>query len=153
MLKYHRKLIDIHSKERSLDNLRKGEKIHLEIENIRKNSYKFNYYLFKMLMPGLKSMSVKDFDHYVKISLAQTAMQIEKYYLKNRKYPDTLKELSNYKNLLLDPYSEKPFLYKKINNKSYKLYSIGRNLIDDGGVPITLNKNKDQDIVFFINKE
>ena len=46
---------------------------------------------------------------------------IQRKKLKSKKYPETLNNLSNYSNLLLDPYTEKPFLYKKIKDKSYPL--------------------------------
>ena len=60
--------------------------------------------------------------------------QLLVYHGKNKVYPDRLEDLktTDLKELRVDPYSNKDFVYKK-DGKSFKLYSVGENLTDDGG--------------------
>jgi len=60
--------------------------------------------------------------------------QLLVYHGKNKVYPDRLDDLktNDLKELRVDPYSNKDFVYKK-DGKSFKLYSVGENLTDDGG--------------------
>ena len=66
------------------------------------------------------------------------------------KYPDNLKALkpSVVSSLPLDPFSAKPFIYK-LKDANYVLYSIGKNLTDDGGKEkFYYEKGEKADIVF-----
>ncbi len=81
--------------------------------------------------------------------LLLTGLALEKYYIHNNKYPESLKDIvpKYLDKLYYDPYTNnKYFRYIKNTDKSYKLYSIGRNLVDDGGI------NK-KDIVFAISEK
>jgi hypothetical protein len=52
-------------------------------------------------------------------------------------YPDNLQELragEHLEKLPIDPYSDKPLVYKKTKD-NFILYSIGLNFKDDGGEP------------------
>jgi hypothetical protein len=71
--------------------------------------------------------------------------------LENGEYPESLKELEEIvsEEVLIDPFSEKPFVYKKTED-AYLLYSLGGDMDDDGGTPDQppWNLGDDGDIVF-----
>jgi hypothetical protein len=56
--------------------------------------------------------------------------------------PEVLKELP------VDPFSEKPLVYR-LTDKGYVLYSVGPNGVDDGGKPDPVNPDPDNDDVGF----
>lgn len=45
------------------------------------------------------------------------------------------------KTVPMDPYSDKPLVYKKIDD-GFMLYSVGSNFIDDGGISSTDNRGE-----------
>ena len=53
-----------------------------------------------------------------------------------------------------DPYDGKPLSYKKPTSKGYLVYSIGRNRVDDGGVPKPMPGNADgpYDLTFAVRR-
>ena len=61
--------------------------------------------------------------------------ELRTYRLRTGVYPDTLAELPLAPDLTIDPYSNKPFLYRKLSNpidgSEIELYSVGANGIDD----------------------
>ena len=64
-----------------------------------------------------------------------TVLALSRYEKDNGKYPEHLHALVEpgyLKNLPIDPYSDKPLVYKK-TEQSFMLYSFGENLRDDGG--------------------
>ena len=64
-----------------------------------------------------------------------TALAVLHYKKENAGYPADLAELVSagyMKTIPIDPYSEKPLVYRK-KGDNFLLYSIGRNFIDDGG--------------------
>ena len=62
------------------------------------------------------------------------AVQLFVHHAKNKSFPDRLDDLkvTNLKELRIDPFSGKDFVYKK-QGKSFVLYSVGKDLRDDGG--------------------
>jgi hypothetical protein len=58
------------------------------------------------------------------------------YTLEHGEYPKALEELTSTvpEEMLIDPFSEKPFIYKKTED-AYLLYSLGGDMDDDGGTP------------------
>ena len=76
-------------------------------------------------------------------------------------YPKTLNALVEadfLKQLPMDPYSDKPFVYRKTDD-GFILYSVGNNFKDDGGIVIRDSEgtpkwwyewnNKEGDVVFW----
>jgi len=64
-----------------------------------------------------------------------TILAIKRYKAENDSYPASLKELLEegyIKKIPMDPYSDKPLVYK-ITDKVFILYSVGRDFTDDGG--------------------
>lgn len=78
--------------------------------------------------------------------------EILKYFKEYKKLPENLDFInSKYK---IDPFSEKEFIYKKLNENKFMVYSIGPNLKDDGGENlytmnvINLKENSNEDVGF-----
>jgi hypothetical protein len=71
--------------------------------------------------------------------------------LENGEYPESLEELADIvpEEMLIDPFSEKPFVYKKTDG-GYLLYSYGGDLDDDGGkaLPLRHDLETDGDMVY-----
>lgn len=67
--------------------------------------------------------------------IAQVAIALRLYRQENRRYPETLQELvpKYLPNLPIDPFDGKPLRYKRLTN-GFKIWSIGQDLKDDGGV-------------------
>lgn len=66
-----------------------------------------------------------------------TVLAVLRYQKENAKYPADLEELvkNGYlKELPMDPYADKPLVYRK-TGESFLLYSVGADFDDDGGVP------------------
>ncbi len=57
--------------------------------------------------------------------------EIIKFYNENKMLPENIDFLD--KNNFIDPFSEKPLIYKKIEDKKFLVYSVFYNGIDDGG--------------------
>ena len=72
-----------------------------------------------------------------KLDMARIGVGLELFNKANNRYPVTLavKSLIPEENNLYDPFSKKYYRYTSLTN-SYKLYSVGPNMIDDGGVEI-----------------
>ena len=72
-----------------------------------------------------------------KLDMARIGVGLELFNKANNRYPVTLavKSLIPEENNLYDPFSKKYYRYSSSTN-SYKLYSVGPNLVDDGGVEI-----------------
>ncbi len=97
-----------------------------------------------------KSVSVKD-------RLAQIALALAVYRLDHEAYPATLQPLvpDYLRDLLPDPYGGAPLRYQRhphpgIIGMGYRLYSIGPNLVDDGGTNIEYDF--EADITFIVRQ-
>jgi hypothetical protein len=71
----------------------------------------------------------------VRRRLILTALALERYRIKNSRYPKTLDELSPdfLKTAALDFADGKPLRYRLTNDGHFVLYSIGLDCADDGG--------------------
>jgi hypothetical protein len=78
----------------------------------------------------------------------KTALAASRYKAKNGAYPEKLDELvTDFLPFVpIDPFDGKPIRFKKTDGK-YLVYSVGRDGIDDGGVPFDSKSDKD-DITF-----
>ena len=95
------------------------------------------YFLIHTFLPAFDRIS--DLGYRGKVSHEATVaiMALKRWRLEKNQYPANLDELvaaGFLKELLMDPYSDKPLVYKKTDDK-FTLYSIGSNFIDDGGEP------------------
>lgn len=90
-----------------------------------------------------------------KLSAARAAVAVERFKLANGKLPNRLEDLVPrfLASVPIDPFNDKPQVYKIVGN-TYRIYSVGPNGIDDGGIDrdtIVNGKpvaNLDLDIVF-----
>ncbi|GEM_PF-2840011 len=82
------------------------------------------------------SVIIKSAQMTTEVRLLTTALAIERYRLKNEKLPKELKELvpEFLESVPEDPFDGKPVRYKP-QEKGYWLYSVGRDLVDNGGTP------------------
>lgn len=84
-----------------------------------------------------------------------TLIALLEWKAKNREWPESLDVLKLGDNAV-DPFSEKPFVYRRSDDKkSFVLYSVGVNLTDDGGVEPskeTVLEESDGDIVLWPRK-
>ena len=71
----------------------------------------------------------------------RTALGLAAYRTQYRRYPDSMDELRQAMNWEVpeDPFSGKDFVYRR-EGKGYVLYSVGRDLDDDGGGAMKLDR-------------
>lgn len=100
----------------------------------------------------LKSVVARDMVLIAQARALILSNEILKYFKEYKKLPENLDFInSKYK---IDPFSEKEFFYKKLNENKFIVYSIGPNLKDDGGKNlyifnvIDLKENSDEDVGF-----
>ncbi|MCH7920017.1 MAG: hypothetical protein IIC50_18770 [Planctomycetes bacterium] len=69
------------------------------------------------------------------IELALVACALERYYLANQQYPETLEELvPDYLDASpRDPMTHEPWHYRRDEERGFRLYTVGKNGRDDGG--------------------
>ena len=72
-----------------------------------------------------------------KADLSQVGIALSRYQKQNGNFPDSLDPLApDYLPALpADPYTGKPFVYR-IDDEGALIYSLGKNLKDDGGKPL-----------------
>lgn len=120
----------------------------MKIEETRKEIQKSHiishpgFFLYPMLhlyYPYLERMIINEIKHYIYIELIQTALAIEEFRLKNNRLPKELQELvpAYISGIPKDPgNSDEPIKYVKGDDFSFKVYSIGMDGEDDGGIEI-----------------
>ena len=98
----------------------------------------------EFLAPTLSKVIELSYRIRTDVRATSTVIAILSYKKHNNDYPENLEQLvkSDYlKELPMDPWSDKPLVYKKIKD-DFTLYSVGLNFIDDGGVFGTNKKGK-----------
>lgn len=93
------------------------------------------YFVVGLSMPVAESISTLKYRNRAMYEAAITILALKRYMIENNSYPESLEELLSkgyIKKLPIDPYSDKPMVYKKIGT-NFKLYSVGENFVDDGG--------------------
>ncbi len=126
-----------------------------EYKNLKEHKIKYTHILLDMSI-NMKGIGRKNHIQNTQIRMILTVLEIEKYYIKHKKYPSRLDEIisRDFPELLLDPFSDKSLIYIKNNDRSYKLYSVGSDMIDNGGIKRKGKKLKiGEDIVFSVEKE
>ena len=104
----------------------------------------YKYLLVRMFIPAFDRVSELTYRTKILHEAAITILALQRCKLEQGKYPEDLAELQKsgcIKNIPIDPWSDKPLIYKKTKD-DFTLYSVGFNFIDDGGVPGTNNKGK-----------
>jgi hypothetical protein len=103
----------------------------------------FRYALLYYLMPASERISELVYQDKTMHEALIVISAVQRYQLDNGQYPEALNELIDagyLKELPIDPYSDKPLIYKKTEN-NFTLYSVGRNFEDDGGKVFIKHEN------------
>ena len=84
--------------------------------------------------------------------VAITAIALKRYQLKNGKWPENLAELTPafLPSIPLDPVDGKPLRYRRNEDDTYVLYSIGEDGVDDGG-DVTPAARTSSSMVYYVN--
>jgi hypothetical protein len=93
------------------------------------------YLLVCTLMPALARCNVIAHRSRTEIDAFITTISLLRYERKNAEYPESLELLVEgglLKEMPMDPYSDKPLVYKRIDD-GFTLYSVGEDFTDDGG--------------------
>jgi hypothetical protein len=113
---------------------------------------KYRFLLCRTFVPALDNASKSS---YLSKSLHEAIISVialRRWRLEKNAYPDDLTQLvgAGYmEKLPLDPYSDKPLVYRK-NSDDFVLYSVGPNFTDDGGKPGRIRMwDGDGDTVFW----
>jgi hypothetical protein len=126
--------------------------LHKEIENIDFETdldswstlKRARYWPVSVLMPALKSISEVSHRFYADVQSTLTVIALLRYRQDTGNYPaslDALVAAEYLKNLPIDPWSDKPLVYKRTDDR-FMLYCIGRNFKDDGGQVFRDNKGR-----------
>ena len=97
--------------------------------------------------------------HQAKLELAKTAIDLERYFLKHQKYPETLDSLISEftSSIPLDPMTQTVFAYKQLSKESFEIYSVGLNAKDEGGRNVKKPRRGEappaDDLLWVISKE
>ncbi len=84
------------------------------------------------LIPSYERFSTVETEELARVRLTGVMSAIRLYKLRNGHYPKNLEAL-NLGELIIDPFSGKPFIYRTDPRKGFMLYSVGSNGVDDGG--------------------
>jgi hypothetical protein len=106
-------------------------------EMMHKSLSPARFFLFYLFHPA--SYFASEIAHRGKMTheTTLTILALEQWRLEKNRYPSSLCELVSagyLKELPMDPWSDKPLVYKKTND-DFILYSAGANFTDDGGEP------------------
>jgi hypothetical protein len=88
-----------------------------------------------MIYPGFDKIAGLAYRNKAEIQATTTIIAIIRCKQENGTYPDKLEQLLDkglLKEIPLDPYSDKPLVYKKSEN-GFTLYSVGSDFVDNGG--------------------
>ena len=92
--------------------------------------------LARVLLPSMGSSFRKLFRAQVIMDICSVSMHLERYYLHHQAYPTKLEELvpSWIPEIPLDPMTQAPFKYKRLEGDGFEIYSVGWNGRDDQGI-------------------
>ena len=95
----------------------------------------YRFFLIGIFMPATPRASELVFRNKIQHEAVITILALLRWQLEKGQYPLTLDELvaaGFLKELPMDPWSDKPLVYRKTDD-SFTLYSVGKNFVDDGG--------------------
>lgn len=89
------------------------------------------------LFPVLVTCTLAKFREQTETRLAHISLNLASYYLKNGRYPESLLDIADtLHTTALDPYTLDPLRYVALEDgKTYRLYSVGPNGVDNNGQP------------------
>jgi len=89
----------------------------------------------RMLTGAFRGASASQARHEAQLDLMQMGLVLEQYQADHGSYPDTLDAIAPRLewSLPVDPFSGEQYHYRRTGD-SFRLYSVGRNLTDDGGI-------------------
>ncbi len=113
---------------------------HQQLDNVEKldtamDSYKYHWKIIpNQCWPTLWVFN-REIYNLNRLRCAETAMAVERYRLKYGELPGSLEALvpEFMDAVRLDPYDGKPIRYNMLENGGYRLYTIGKDGIDNGG--------------------
>ncbi len=116
------------------------------------------YPMLRIVFPGLSRAVDAELRHYVFINLAKTAIAIERFRINKGRLPEDLNELvPEYLSVVpKDPWKDgETIKYVKGDDFSYRIYSIGMDREDDGGIDKDVKKGikkvgTEEDFVFSV---
>ncbi|MCX5634758.1 MAG: hypothetical protein NTW55_02795 [Planctomycetota bacterium] len=100
--------------------------------------------LYYILMPAMEKVIELSYRNKVHCEAVVTTLAIMRYKQDKGDYPETLEqvvEAGYLKELPMDPWSDKPLVYRKTEG-NFILYSVGSNFKDDGGQVFRDDKGK-----------
>ena len=107
----------------------------VDAEEILESMSRYRYALLYYFMPAAERVSDLLYREKALHEAIITISAIQQWRLEKDGYPENLDELVEggfLKELPIDPWSDKPLVYKKTDD-SFTLYSVSRNFVDDGG--------------------
>jgi hypothetical protein len=113
----------------------------------------------RMLVPALARALGEETKNVARLRTARTALAVERYRLKHGQLPEGLEALvpEILESVPLDPYDAKPLRYRRLE-RGYVVYSIGSNMVDDGGIEKVVAPGRlrsrvpDDDIMFIVKR-
>jgi hypothetical protein len=97
----------------------------------------YRYFVLHYFMPALDRVSEITYRCKTTHEATVTILALKRWKLENNEYPENLDKLiaaSYLKELPMDPFSDKPLVYKRTDN-DFILYSFSYNFTDDDGEP------------------
>ena len=122
------RIVRMNPYERHAGNLRSGD-------DILSSVHKYRYFLLHYLIPAAERCSDLVYRGKALHEATVAILALQRWRLEKNEYPAGLDDLVSagfLKELPMDPYSDKPLVYKKIDD-NFILYSVGPNFIDDDG--------------------
>jgi hypothetical protein len=89
-------------------------------------------YLNQLLVFPVESFANQELAELATVRLLGCAAAIKLHRLRTGRYPDSLDALK-LGQMMIDPFTGKPFVYRRDAMKGFQLYSVGANRVDDGG--------------------
>ena len=111
------------------------------VRNLRSDAFisavtKYRYFLIGVFMPPVDRVSQMGYCDKASHQATLAILALKRWRLEKEQYPASLSELvaAGYlRELPMDPYSDKPLVYRRTDD-DFVLYSVGPNFTDDGGV-------------------
>ena len=83
----------------------------------------------------LDKISLNFLKNDAKVRMCLISVVLREWHAIHQNFPATLSSLPSYRmeSVGTDPFSSAPFIYQRLSSNSYRLYSVGADLVDDGG--------------------
>jgi hypothetical protein len=108
---------------------------------------RYRFFLLEIFAPAFDRIAEYGFQRKASYQATLTILALKRWQAEKGQYPGTLEELVTagfLYELPMDPYSDKPLVYKKTNG-NFTLYSLGPNFEDDDAKPGTTEKGSLKD--------